>query len=233
MTIKAFAVDIDGTLTDANGVFNLDAAHTLRWLSQLGYKIIFVSGRSVWEILAFISFLGTTKIAVGENGGAIATTPINIKLLADKRDSLVAYDVLTKKIEGVKLRIVFPRLTEVVLERTFDAEKGRIILREAGIPIVLNDSKFAYHLTSKHVDKSKGLSTALEYLEIGPSEVIAIGDSDTDIPMFKLCGYSIALGNASENVKKEAKASIEVGFGQGFIEAVRHVTTIFSKQDED
>ncbi|MGQ9468509.1 MAG: phosphoglycolate phosphatase [Nitrososphaerales archaeon] len=229
MDIKGFAVDVDGTITDDGGVISLDAAYALRWLEKMGYKVILVSGRSAWEALALSIYLGTTRVVVGENGGVIATSPLDMTLLADISYSLMAYEYLSKKIPNIKRKLVFPRFTEVVLERNFDLNEGRRILDESGIPVTINDSKYGYHLTHKSVNKAVGLKIAVKHLSMDTSQIVAIGDSEIDIPMFTVCGYSIALGNAPDSLKEKANFSVNSSMGNGLVEAVQHVTEKFMK----
>lgn len=227
MKVKCLAVDVDGTITEDGGLIDLNAAFALRWMENLGIKVILVSGRSVWEVFSLAIYLGTTRVVVCENGGVIAFSPIDILLLSDKYQSLIAYECLSKKIDSLKLKLVFPRFTEVVLERTFDINYAKKILIEEGLPIIINDSKYAYHLTHKDVNKGRGLIIALKYLKIEPESCIAIGDSETDIPMFKVCGYSIALDNSSDSVKAEASYSVPLGYGKGLVNAVNHIAENF------
>ena len=56
--------------------------------------------------------------------------------------------------------------------------------------------QYAIHINEKGIDKSVGLKKALSILDIDPANAVAIGDSETDIPMFNMCGYSIALNHA-------------------------------------
>ncbi len=218
--IKCFALDIDGTIADYNGRIDLEAAATLRSLHDMGYPVIFVSGRSAWEVLMLAAYLGTNRVAVGENGGSVATSPLDIKLLGDKSYALMAYDYLSKRIEGVEIKPTMPRLTEIVLKRTFDLSVGRKILGESGLPVKLLDSTFAYHITNTDVNKGGGLKVVLNHLKIDPSEVVAIGDSDTDIPMFELCGVSIAVGNSTEGAVKSATYRVDSPLGKGLVEAL-------------
>jgi hydroxymethylpyrimidine pyrophosphatase-like HAD family hydrolase len=46
------------------------------------------------------------------------------------------------------------------------------------------------------------LGEAFKIIGVSAEEVIATGDSATDIPMFALCGYPIALGNAPDELIK-------------------------------
>lgn len=230
MKPKALAVDVDGTITENGGTLNLDAVAALRWMEKQGIRVVLASGRGAWEMYALAIYAGTTKVVVTENGGAVAVSPVDIALLSDKSLSIEAYEILSKEISELKLRPVLPRLTEVILERNFDVEKGRKILEKHGLPVYLNDSKYAYHLTKKGINKATGLKVALRYLNIDPSETIAIGDSETDLPMFDLCAYGIALANAPQSVRDKADHVVEQGTGTGAVAAVQHIAEKFLKR---
>lgn len=58
---------------------------------------------------------------------------------------------------------------------------------------------------SKGITKSGALEYIGQYLGILPSEMAAFGDQDNDIPMLRYVGLSIAMGNASAEVKSYAK----------------------------
>ncbi|HJS68076.1 MAG TPA: phosphoglycolate phosphatase [Nitrososphaera sp.] len=224
MAIKVFAVDIDGTLTEnGGGTIHLAALAKLRYLEKLGYNVIYVTGRSSVEAYVLAVFGGTTRIAVGENGGAITIAPQEHKLLASREKCMQGYEVLKKSLDGVQTKPVFPRMTEVVLLRTFDLKEGQKILDEHGLPLYLSDSKYAFHINEKGVDKAYGLREALKMLKADPEETVAIGDSETDMPMYDICGCSIALGHADENVKKKADYVVAGREGAGLAEAVDYV----------
>jgi phosphoglycolate phosphatase len=227
---KTFAVDIDGTITE-NGVgrINLDALSALRHLKKLGHNVIFVSGRSSVEGYLLSVFGGTTRIAVGENGGCITTGPNEHILLGRKNECIRALEFLKSKTENVKEKNVFPRLTEVVLERTFDLEDAKKLLHENNLPVMLSDSKYAFHINSKGIDKALGFQQVMKMLSVTHDGVIAIGDSDTDIPLFKIAKTSIALGNSSEFVQSQATFSVSSKSGDGLIEALDKLTSNLSE----
>lgn len=228
MKIKAFAIDIDGTLTEnGGGMLHLGSLSMLRTIEKLGYRVIFVTGRSSIEAYVLSVFTGTTKIAVGENGGVVTTSPHDHRLLADKSYSEKAYELLKTRIKDVKIKPVFPRLTEVVLERTFDIETAVQILKESKLPVIITDSMYAYHLNHESINKSVGFKVALDMLNINIEESVAIGDSATDVPLFDICGYSIALGNSSDAVKASADHSANGTNGSGLVEALDYVAYNF------
>ncbi|HEY3094125.1 MAG TPA: HAD hydrolase family protein, partial [Nitrososphaera sp.] len=177
--IKVFAVDIDGTLTEnGGGAIHLAALAKLRYLERLGYYVVYVTGRSSIEAYVLAVFGGTSRIAVGENGGAITIAPQEHRLLANREKCMQGYEVLKKGVDGVQIKPVFPRMTEVVLLRTFDLKEGQKILEEHDLPLYLSDSKYAFHINEKGVDKGYGLSEALKMLKVDPEETVAIGDSE-------------------------------------------------------
>jgi hydroxymethylpyrimidine pyrophosphatase-like HAD family hydrolase len=156
-------------------------------------------------------FSGTTKVAVGENGGAVTIGPQQHIVFANRDRCIEGYEILKKNIDGVTLKPTFNRITEVVLCRTFDIKQGQRILE---------DNKLNLYLNEKGIDKSVGLKRALRILDIDPAYVVAIGDSETDIPMFNMCGYSIALNHAENNVKASAQYVVSGRQGEGAIEAI-------------
>jgi phosphoglycolate phosphatase (TIGR01487 family) len=224
MKPKIFAVDIDGTITDnKGGRVDLDALAALRYLVKLGHKVIYVTGRSSIEAYVLSVFGGTTRIAVGENGGIITSGPNEHKLIGNKQECIKAFEFLKTKIPEAVEKPVFPRITEVVLERNFDVELGSKIFKDNDLHVHLTDSQYAYHINSKGVDKASGFQEVMNMFSAKKDDIIAIGDSDTDVPLFQLAGISVALGNAPENVKSKATISTQGHAGDGVIEALETI----------
>jgi hypothetical protein len=218
---RTFAVDIDGTITEnGGGRIHLDALDALRRLTNMGHTVIFVTGRSSVEGYLLSVFGGTTKIAVGENGGCITLDSNDHILLGNIEECKTALNVMKSSIDNVKEKLVFPRMTEVVLERTFDLDLARKLLSENNIDVNLSDSQYAFHINSHGIDKGTGFSKIMEKFSILRDDVIAIGDSATDVPLFKLAKTSVALGNASEIVKSEATMTVSANAGDGVLEAL-------------
>lgn len=59
-------------------------------------------------------------------------------------------------------------------------------------------------LNSIHASKGNGLKFLCSKLDISMSQVLAIGDNQNDISMFRLSGVSVAMGNAELDVKSVA-----------------------------
>jgi len=220
---KTFAIDIDGTITlNGMGQIHLEALSRLRSLKEEGHNVILVTGRSSVEGYLLSIFGGLTHMAVGENGGCISFgDEIQHKLLGNKGECIHALATIQAKLNAeVKEKSVFPRMTEVVLERTFDIEKAQKVIDENNLNVVLTDSGYAYHINSKGVDKGSGFLEVVKMLDVDVNDTIAIGDSDTDVPLFKVVKNNIAVSNSTENLKKLAKIITTKQSGEGVLEGL-------------
>lgn len=230
MKKRTFAVDIDGTITEnGGGRIHLDALDALRRLTVMGHNVIFVTGRSSVEGFLLSVFGGTTKITVGENGGCITLDTNDHILLGNIKECENAFQIIKKNIDNVKEKPVFPRMTEVVLERTFDLDLARKVVSENNLNVELSDSQYAFHINSSGIDKGTGFSKIMDKFSILRDDVIAIGDSATDVPLFKVAKTSVALGNASEQVKSEATMVVSANAGDGVLEALDKLAPTLSE----
>jgi len=220
---KTFAVDIDGTITlNGMGTIHLEALSKLRSLKEAGHNVVLVTGRSSVEGYLLSVFGGLTHLAVGENGGCITFgDKIQHKLLGNKGECIHALATIQAKLDAeIKEKPVLPRMTEVVLERTFQIEEAQKIVDRENLNVILSDSGYGYHINSKGVNKASGFLEAIKILGVDLEDVIAIGDSETDIPLFKIVENSIAVSNSTENLKKIAKIVTTKKSGEGVLEGL-------------
>jgi len=177
----------------------------------------------------YLFFGGTTNIYVGENGGCITLGSNEHILLGNIEECKNAFQVIKNNIDDVQEKPVFPRMTEIVLERTFDLDLARKIVSENNLDVELADSQYAFHINSSGIDKGTGFSEIMKKFSISRDDVIAIGDSDTDIPLFKVAKTSIAVGNASDKVKSEATMTVSANAGDGVLEALDKLAPTLSE----
>ena len=79
-----------------------------------------------------------------------------------------------------------------------------------------------YYLDVTHPDANKGFVAGYlsRLLEIPEEEIATIGDQPNDVLMFERSGFSIAMGNASDEVKRQASAVTDSSEDEGFAKAV-------------
>jgi hypothetical protein len=79
-----------------------------------------------------------------------------------------------------------------------------------------------YYLDITHKEANKGavVDYLSGYFAVPPEEIATIGDSPNDVLMFKRSGLSIAMGNASDQVKAQAKVTTDSYNDEGFAKAI-------------
>lgn len=80
-----------------------------------------------------------------------------------------------------------------------------------------------YYLDITHPRANKGevVETLAKRLHITTAEIATIGDMPNDILMFRKSGFSIAMGNAGDDVKAQASAVTDSNEEEGFAKAIR------------
>jgi Cof subfamily protein (haloacid dehalogenase superfamily) len=80
-----------------------------------------------------------------------------------------------------------------------------------------------YYLDVTHSQANKGtvVATLSRLLNIPTAQIATMGDMPNDELMFRNSGFSIAMGNASDEVKAQASAVTESNEDEGFAKAIR------------
>jgi len=227
--MKAFAIDVDGTLTDRELLMDLDAVSVLRQLEAKGIKTILTTGRNFSVTRALVGYLGTCGLMVAENGGLVGVYPNTRIILGDPYRSREGLRVLREELgeESISLLDVPCRLVDVVLEPKFDLKSANDILARKNVKARLVYSGVAYHILDSDVDKGAGLRQICKIGDIDLDGVVAVGDNYNDIEMLEASGYGIAVANAPDELKEIADFVCSKESGKGFVEAVNHVLSKF------
>ena len=75
-------------------------------------------------------------------------------------------------------------------------------------------------VTNKDANKGAVVEYLSRHLEVPAHEIATIGDQPNDVLMFKRSGFSIAMGNASDQVKAQAAAVTDSYNDEGFAKAM-------------
>jgi len=77
-----------------------------------------------------------------------------------------------------------------------------------------------YYLDVTNKNANKGAVVLVQHLGVPAEEIATIGDQPNDVLMFKRSGFSIAMGNASDEVKAQAAAVTTSYNDEGFAKAM-------------
>ncbi len=127
---------------------------------------------------------------------------------------------------------------QVVLVAT-EGESERIQKQFPRVKLT-RSSPYSMDVISEGQSKVKGIERVGQCYGFDLSEVIAFGDSDNDIEMLSQVGIGVAMGNASQQVKENARYTTADNNDDGISEALAHYGLIqfeiektFSSRDEN
>lgn len=219
--------DIDSTLTQGSpGVIHPKIEKIFNKIKGKGIKIFLATGRSMPDLYEIIKHLKVEKYAIAENGGII---------LGFDKDGYYEFGDKTeptKLLDYIQFKYSIPedmkqghRLTEVIfLQKDVKKIPFEKIIKENDIHVEIHDSTDSRHISKKGINKGSAMLELCRRLHIN-TKIIAIGDSDMDIPMLKKADYSYAVGNATDNVKAVVDHPLEGKFEKGIEELYNIITS--------
>ena len=75
-------------------------------------------------------------------------------------------------------------------------------------------------LTHRNANKGYAVRALARHQGVELSEVAVLGDMVNDVPMFKVAGFSVAMGNGSEETKAQASAQTAANDQEGWAKAI-------------
>jgi Cof subfamily protein (haloacid dehalogenase superfamily) len=100
-------------------------------------------------------------------------------------------------------------------------ERVKLVKEEFGEKIAVTKSHPQFiEMMMPGVSKAAAIKILAEKLGVDKSEVMAIGDSDNDLPMLQAAGQSVAMGNATDEIKSACTFVTSNCEDDGFADAV-------------
>lgn len=101
-------------------------------------------------------------------------------------------------------------------------EKTRRALLDLNIKSlsIVQSASFIIEISPSSANKGSTIKLLSDYFNIDKNQVMAFGDYNNDIEMLKQAGYSFAMGNANEEIKKIAKYETDTNNNNGIGKAI-------------
>ena len=215
---QALFTDIDGVLTTTRDSYALDleVITLLRALEGAGVPVCLVSGNAYPVVLTLQRYLGLSPHFVAESG-CVVQVGGSVNVLCTVDLASIVHDI--KKLFQLE---ELPTNRFRLCDRAFtlpgafkkDTERVKSLARTImdkypGIRVVY--SGYALHVVPEECSKSTGVNFLARSLNIDLKKAIAIGDSAMDLDMVRAVGVGVAVGDADEELKKEALAVLPYG----------------------
>ena len=240
--IRAAALDLDGTIIGPDELITPAVKDAVARLSAR-IPVFIATGREPHDVFNYARQLGLTNPQLSDGGAAILD-PVECRhIWSANLGPELAPEVLTligeleahfvaTHVEGTFRRISdipdwdIVRISALDLSRE-DAEALTVRFRShprmsvilASLPY---NGLWAVDFTLKGVDKGSGVGRMGEMLGVGPADMVCVGDSYNDLPMFAACGLSIAMGGSPEDIKSAAALAVPPVEEDGLAYAIDH-----------
>ena len=218
MRFLALASDYDGTLAHDEKI----APATLKALCDFqrsGRKLVLVTGRELDELLAIFPEARIFDSVVAENGALLyypstkamrtLTHPPSQEFVETLRQKRVKPLSVGHSIVATSLKHE-PTVVKTILEMQLDLH---VILNKGSVMVLPTG-----------INKGTGLTAALAELGISTHNVVGIGDAENDDSFLSLCGFSVAVANATPRLKRMAHKTTQREHGAGVAEILQQIT---------
>lgn len=192
MTLRALAVDFDGTIA-VDGRLDPEVAAALAELRARGIRVLLVTGRILDDLRCRLGSLRAFDAVVAEEGAVLAFPPSgSSRRLTPPPPAALLEAVSERRLEfraGQCLVEADAALALPVLER----------IRALELPLVLHFNRGRMMVLSQAVSKATGLREALRSLRLSAHNALAIGDAENDHELLRACevGVAVAWGSAA------------------------------------
>lgn len=211
-----FIFDIDSTLTPGQpGILSKESRPVLSELRLQHHWIHFATSRSDGDVQDLIVQCETEPQGIAENGGLLVLSKTNVYELGNREEPDKAYGCLKKKF---KQRVILDtkqgsRLTERIIKNTLSRKDIDSCVKKYAVQVLA--SKNSYHIVKKYIHKGTALRKLINMRRWDNDFIVAVGDNDLDVPMFKEADISFAVSNASDLAKRHASVVLDNSYVKG------------------
>ena len=216
--IQVLIIDIDDTITDELNRISIEAIEYIRKLEMNGVMTILASGNALPVTKGLAHYIGSSGPTIGEAGCAFEYMN-ELYILGDPERTRLALDRLKRRF-GPRLKESWSNIyrhVDKAIKPTIPKDKIISVIEDME-DITILDSKFAYHIHPKDIDKYSAVEVISHLINLPTEYFAAIGDSELDTRLIKEVGYGVAVDNSPEELKRVADYVTQKPRYEGFIE---------------
>lgn len=191
----ASSLDIADPLICTNGAQIYESPDGPLWTNhviplEVARRIAETADENGWEMSTTVGMDTSLKRRPGQEIGLLRD---HVYIRASNQDGVL----------GEPIRILFWQLEAIKAIRSLcESEHGGKCRTETYYKP--NGEIHSLGVFGPQADKGTALGFVLDRLSLSSRNVVSIGDNENDVPMFRISGTSVAMGNSVDGIKKHA-----------------------------
>jgi len=215
MRYVVLASDYDGTLAH-DGIVDVKTIQAVERLRATQRKFVLVTGRVVSDLLRTFSEASMCDCIVAENGAVLYDPKTKEERpLAGPPPQEFIQAMLQRKVEPLEIGKVIVATVQPYEHMVME------LIRELGLELQVIFNKGAVMILPSGINKASGLAVALKEMGYSLEQVVGIGDAENDHAFLSACGFSVAVSNSVEALKKTANYVSSEDHGRGVVEIIK------------
>lgn len=188
MVLKLVAFDVDGTLSEPDKSIEGHVAERIRSLEAKGIRILLISGKNAFYLAGLARGLGIQNPLVAGENGCVILEPLKLREIR-LAQSTELIQLLKSQVEAKYHDQVWLQ-PNLVAFTVFPKDAGLVDEIYQYIKLMVTDTSYkvlkhvdAIDVLPPEINKGKALSVIKEMYGVTSQEVIAVGDSESDLSM--------------------------------------------------
>ena len=222
--MQAAIIDLDGTLIGKTEEISTRVERAVSRLSKL-LPVAIATGREVADTIKFARQLGLTSPQICDGGATILDPTSGRSVWTDPLQPVYAREIIQtlhaggaafiathpggsiKKLSSIPhwnlTRVSALDLDEDTADRMVERFISNPALHVVKVFLPYNDL-WAVDFTNSEVDKAAATLRLSQMIGVDTRNMVAAGDSFNDLPLLRVCGFGIAMGDAPDELKSLA-----------------------------
>lgn len=216
-SFSALVCDYDGTLA-TRGIVSSETTEALHAVLDSGKKLLLATGRELPDLLAVCPEIELFEWVIAENGAVLFHPATGKKETLGQAPPESMFRRLREEHIGPVAR---GEVVAAVDSKYATQLKASLQAQKVPYHVILN--KDSAMILPVGIDKGTGVLVALHRIGISPREVVAVGDGENDLHLFRVVGCRVALANAVEELCEAADFVTSSPNGEGVREMIERL----------
>jgi HAD superfamily hydrolase (TIGR01484 family) len=227
MDIKLVALDVDGTIAEPSEPVKKEIAEKLQNLEDRGVRIVLASGKNLSYLSGLARGMGIKNPLVIAENGCVIFDPVKLKEIRlverPMEISTIESEVVSRFKDSIWLQptkvelAILPKVKKALPELTSSV---REIIKPFNKKVVMLEHEDAIDVLPAGIDKGKALAKISKLYGVRRENVVVVGNSSNDIPMFREAMSFLIVGNKishCEGAKRFPTIKEALDFVEGLI----------------